>query len=87
MTKKDILIRELEILKELRGLDDEAINTKRELVEADDDKVDGFVPSYYWSSTTYPQCTNGAYYVNFSDGTLGFNVKSDNNYVRCVRFK
>ena len=85
MTKKDILIRELEILKELRGLDDEAINTKRELVEADDDKVDGFVPSYYWSSTTYPQSTNNAYYVNFSNGTLNNNDKSNNNYVRCVR--
>ena len=41
--------------------------------------------SYYWSSTTYANSTSSAWYVDFYNGSVYDNSKSDNYYVRCVR--
>ena len=39
---------------------------------------------YYWSSSTYAQFTNGAWFVNFNYGGVSLNYKTNNYYVRCV---
>ncbi len=41
--------------------------------------------SAYWSSTTYAGYTSSAWFVTFSSGGSGGNVKADGLYVRCVR--
>jgi len=38
---------------------------------------------YYWSSTEYS--SDGAWYVDFSDGNVDFDLKNDGGYTRCVR--
>jgi hypothetical protein len=43
------------------------------------------VSSYYWSSTTYANSTNGAWGVNFNDGHDSYGYKSNGRYVRAVR--
>lgn len=39
----------------------------------------------YWSSTTYQNNPDNAWNVNFNDGNVNANNKSNNNYVRAVR--
>lgn len=39
----------------------------------------------YWSSTTYQNNPTNAWIVNFNDGNVNANNKSNNNYVRAVR--
>ena len=39
----------------------------------------------YWSSTTNANNPNNAWNVNFNDGNVNNNNKSNNNYVRAVR--
>lgn len=41
--------------------------------------------SNYWSSTTYASNTLNAWYVNFANGYVYYNDKSNSSYVRCVR--
>jgi len=41
--------------------------------------------SNYWSSTTYADYTNFAWYVNFFNGHVDYDYKSSSYYVRCVR--
>ena len=44
------------------------------------------VSSYYWSSTTYADVTDGAWHVGFDSGADHYDVyKSDSYYVRAVR--
>ena len=43
------------------------------------------VSDHYWSSTTYASYTDGAWDVNFYYGYDDWYVKSNTNYVRCVR--
>ena len=38
----------------------------------------------YWSSSTYAQDTNDAWYVYFGNGYVGYSNKTYNSYVRCV---
>ena len=38
--------------------------------------------SYFWSSSTN---NNNAWYVYFDDGPVGYSLKTNNGYVRCVR--
>jgi hypothetical protein len=42
-------------------------------------------PSNYWSSTTLAGYPYNAWYVNFSYGYVGYSVKHNSMYVRCVR--
>ena len=51
----------------------------------DQDAFPGTVSSGYWSSTTYPDYTSRALYVNFDGGYLDYNFKTYGLYVRCVR--
>lgn len=39
----------------------------------------------YWSSTTSAVYTDGAWRADFSNGHVGYFIKSNNHYVRCVR--
>ena len=39
----------------------------------------------YWSATTYQNNPSNAWNVNFNDGNVNANNKSNNNYVRGVR--
>jgi len=57
--------------------------TAKELFSAYDNKVDGFVFSYYWSATEYSD--TDARYVNFTSGGQTITSKTNSNYVRCVR--
>lgn len=59
--------------------------TRGELADAYDNKVEGFYFNYYWSSSSYVQNTNDAWYVVFSNGNVGYYVKTFKYYVRCVR--
>ena len=43
------------------------------------------VSSNYWSSTTNQNNPNNAWNVNFNNGNVNANNKSNNNYVRAVR--
>jgi hypothetical protein len=43
------------------------------------------VSNNYWSSSTYANNPNNAWNVNFNDGNVNANNKSNNNYVRAVR--
>jgi prepilin-type N-terminal cleavage/methylation domain-containing protein len=45
----------------------------------------GFSSGGYWSSTTMPSFPTYAYSVSFNSGFMGYNVKTSNVYVRCVR--
>jgi hypothetical protein len=42
-------------------------------------------PGTYWSSTTYPHITTGAWLVSFTDGNVNYSSKNNLNYVWCVR--
>ena len=43
-------------------------------------------PSPYWSSSTYVNGSQLAWFVNFESGSYGYRSKTDNSYnVRCVR--
>ncbi len=47
-------------------------------------------PIYYWSATNYADydnsaTNNGAWIINFSNGSTQGNVKSNAGYTRCVR--
>ncbi len=44
-----------------------------------------FANSSYWSSTTYPAATTDAMTVRFYAGYTYHNLKTDSNYVVCVR--
>lgn len=59
--------------------------TRSELIDACDNKIEGFEAIYYWSSSTYAQSTNFAWLVDFSFGPVYSNGKTNYNYVRCVR--
>lgn len=61
--------------------------TKKELLHAYKTKVNGFIASGYWSSSTSGCFTNGAWVVGFSSGYTGSYYKAGNFYVRCVREK
>lgn len=39
----------------------------------------------YWSSSTVANNPDNAWNVNFNNGNVNWNNKSNNNYVRCVR--
>lgn len=39
----------------------------------------------YWSSTTVTPATTSAWFVNFIDGSVGSNAKTNPYYIRCVR--
>ena len=57
-----------------------------ELLQAYEDKVDGFDPSgIYWSSVEYN--ANYAWYVLFASGNAVSSYKTYSNSVRCVRGK
>jgi len=43
------------------------------------------VSNFYWSSTTNENNPNNAWNVNFNDGNVNANNKTNNNYVRAVR--
>ena len=57
--------------------------TRLELLQAYEDKIDGFESGYYWSSNEY-SATN-AWYQNFSAGYQYDGDKASTFYVRCVR--
>ena len=59
--------------------------TKEELKDAYDNNLEGFPSSYYWSSGTYPQDTDFAWFVSFSNGYVYHYFKTSYYYVRCVR--
>lgn len=59
--------------------------TVEELKEAYDNNVQGFQSNFYWSSSTYAQSTNDAWFVDFYNGSVYDNIKTLNYYVRCVR--
>ena len=59
--------------------------TIKELKEAYDSKLDGFESDFYWSSSTFTQNINDAWYLDFSKGYKFTVHKTDINYVRCVR--
>jgi len=42
------------------------------------------VANNYWSSSTYVPNTTNAWNVNFNDGSVNNNNKTNSNYVRCV---
>ncbi len=39
----------------------------------------------YWSSTSYAADSTNAWNVNFNNGNVNANNKTNSNYVRCVR--
>ena len=41
---------------------------------------------YYWSSSQYVCATKGAWVVDFKYGYVGYSTKSNENYVKCVRY-
>jgi hypothetical protein len=59
--------------------------TRGELCDAYDNKVEGFQSNYYWSSSTYSQDTNYAWYVYFYYGDVSYNDKTVSYYVRLCR--
>lgn len=61
--------------------------TSAELLTAYETKVEGFMASYYWSATTYPNTGSQDYaiYVNFKYGDVSHLNKTFSSYVRCVR--
>jgi hypothetical protein len=60
--------------------------TRGELCDAYDSFVDGFKKNNYWSSSTLAQSTNHAWNVDFNNGLVNYDDKSDYYYyVRCVR--
>ena len=60
--------------------------TRAELIDACDNKIEGFEAIYYWSSSTYAQDTNVAWSVNVYDGYVDSSDKTNSfYYVRCVR--
>ena len=57
--------------------------TKIELLEAYEQKIDGFTTFYYWSSTEF--ISNGAWNEDFANGSQYNDDKSYGNDVRCIR--
>ena len=56
--------------------------TRIELLQAYEDKVEGFKKDYYWSSTEYT--TNYAWGQSFDTGVQGSYPRQIYGYVRCV---
>ena len=48
------------------------------------EKPAGKVSSNYWSSSTNVNNTSNAWQVNFNNGSVNNNNKTNNNYIRCV---
>lgn len=48
-------------------------------------KVDGQKDARYWSGSSYANNSDNAWNVNFNNGNVNANNKTNNNYVRCVR--
>ncbi len=71
----------------LAGYSDWQLPSKDELFDlyARRTILKSYVSSYYWSSTPYAGHTYYAWRVDFSNGYLYSNNKSDSYYVRCVR--
>jgi hypothetical protein len=61
------------------------LRLKRELRRAREQAEGATQSNNYWSSTTYQNNPNNAWNVNFNDGNVNANNKSNNNYVRAVR--
>ncbi|MCP4709853.1 MAG: DUF1566 domain-containing protein, partial [Planctomycetes bacterium] len=40
---------------------------------------------HFWTSTAYAADTDNGHYIDFDTGKMGNEVKTTNNYVRCVR--
>uniref|UniRef100_A0A6M3LBB6 Lcl C-terminal domain-containing protein n=1 Tax=viral metagenome TaxID=1070528 RepID=A0A6M3LBB6_9ZZZZ len=59
--------------------------TKDDLSAAHAEKIGGFKPRIYWSSSSYAGDSSGACYVSFSGGLVDYDGKSGTYYVRCVR--
>jgi hypothetical protein len=59
--------------------------TRVELIEACDNKIEGFKSDSYWSSTTYASYTSSAWFVNLSISFVSYSAKATSYYVRCVR--
>ena len=59
--------------------------TRIELLQACEDKVDGFVADNYWSATE--SSSTYAYNVSFSNCATFYNYKTFALYVRCIRRK
>jgi hypothetical protein len=59
--------------------------TRAELVDAFDNKVEGFKLEFYWSSNTYEQSTNNSWNVDFNYGNVYGSTKASNYYVRLCR--
>lgn len=75
-----------EALKYVKTLGDGwRLPTRAELIDAYDNKVQGFHSNNYWSSSTYAQNTNYAWLVHFYYGYVYYSNKTYNTYVRCVR--
>jgi len=78
----------------LDGYTDWRLPTRKELVglsdygrysPAIDPIFQNTISNIYWSSTTYASNTSLAWIVDFYNGYQVNNVKTSNNYVRCVR--
>lgn len=57
--------------------------TRIELLEAYEQKIDGFTTSFYWSSTEYNSSL--AWLQGFYDGIQSDVYKSNGLFVRCIR--
>jgi hypothetical protein len=58
--------------------------TRAELVQAYDDKVEGFKNDSYWSSTEDADDPGYGWSVYFKNGGVGLDVDDVSYYVRCV---
>jgi len=58
--------------------------TRAELVQAYDDKVEGFKEGWYWSSTEDADDPDFGWYVDFYDGYVSDGIDGFSYYVRCV---
>jgi hypothetical protein len=60
--------------------------TRAELINAYDNYIEDFQSYYYWSSNTYAQRTNAAWYVYFGNFMAeSYSLKTYKYYVRCVK--
>ena len=57
--------------------------TAVELLQAYEDKVEGFAADGYWSSVEFNAAS--AYFMDFSDGRVNFYNKTLAGHVRCVQ--
>jgi hypothetical protein len=68
-------------VKELRSIVDNA----RYSPAIDTTAFPGTIAGGYWSSSTYANGTDSAWYVYFDNGNVNYSTKTNPNYVRCVR--